>query len=171
MENKRLDHDDIKDILANGKSGQKVIDKFWTDKFPTIVGGLVNKDPNAIRQAESEALGAIYTSMTKSRKKTTEARLVLMDKMNESQKRTESLVKTLPYVQGQKQTNQLLMNIMVEQLLMETYKAQADINHQQQQAMEAEARDMREQNIVAADEAILSKPYGATYNTANASTN
>lgn len=158
-----LDHTEIDDILAGGKTGKKVVDKFWTDKFPSIVTGIANKDPYAIRQAESEAIGAIYNNISKSRKQTTEARLVLMDKMEESRKRTEALLKTLPHVQGQKQTNQLMMNVMIEQLLMETYKAQADINHQQQESMEAEARDMREQNVRAADDAVLAAPYSKSY--------
>lgn len=148
---------DLDELLKNqnSKPFDEKMDTFFKDKFPTIVQKVVDKkDPSAIRQLESEALGMIYNNISKSRKKTTAARLAMMAKMDESHKRVENYMKLLPYAQGSKQVEQLMAKIAAEQILMESYKARADMNQQQQESLEAEARDQKEINERAAQDAV-----------------
>lgn len=150
-----LSEDDIKDLLNGGKVASDKIDIFWKDKFPTIVDEVVNKDPEAVRVIESKAISQIRNNMSKTRKKTTEARLVLMDKMKESQERTQKLLEAMQHAEGQQQMDDIKARLSAENTYMMGIIAQQNANYQQLQAEEAQARDDIATNEKAASDAVV----------------
>ena len=150
-----LSQEDIAGLMNGNKESSKKIDQFWTNKFPTIVDKVVNKDPEAVRMIESEAISQIRNNMSKTRKKTTEARLVLMDKMKESQERTQKLLEAMQHAEGQQQMDDIKARLSAENTYMMGIIAQQNANYQQLQAEEAQARDDIETNEKAASDAVV----------------
>ena len=150
-----LSQEDIAGLMNGNKESSKKIDQFWTNKFPTIVDKVVNKDPEAVRMIESEAISQIRNNMSKTRKKTTEARLVLMDKMKESQERTQKLLEAMQHAEGQQQMDDIKARLSAENTYMMGIIAQQNANYQQFQAEEAQARDDIETNEKAASDAVV----------------
>lgn len=150
-----LSQEDIAGLMNGNKESSKKIDQFWTNKFPTIVDKVVNKDPEAVRMIESEAISQIRNNMSKTRKKTTEARLVLMDKMKESQERTQKLLEAMQHAEGQQQMDDIKARLSAENTYMMGIIAQQNANYQQLQAEEAQARDDIATNEKAASDAVV----------------
>lgn len=150
-----LSQEDITGLMNGNQASSKKIDEFWTNKFPTIVDKVVNKDPEAVRMIESEAISQIRNNMSKTRKKTTEARLVLMDKMKESQERTQKLLEAMQHAEGQQQMDDIKARLSAENTYMMGIIAQQNANYQQLQAEEAQARDDIAANEKAASDAVV----------------
>ena len=150
-----LSQEDIAGLMNGNKDSSDKIDTFWKDKFPTIVDKVVNKDPEAVRMIESEAISQIRNNMSKTRKKTTEARLVLMDKMKESQERTQKLLEAMQHAEGQQQMDDIKARLSAENTYMMGIIAQQNANYQQLQAEEAQARDDISTNEKAASDAVV----------------
>lgn len=146
---------DIDGLMNGNKNASNKIDTFWANKFPTIVDKVVNKDPEAVRMIESEAISRIRNNMSKTRKKTTEARLVLMDKMKDSQERTQKLLEAMQHAEGQQQMDDIKARLSAENTYMMGIIAQQNANYQQLQAEEAQARDDIATNEKAASDAVV----------------